>query len=525
MRLRSSVLTALLAGFFLVTGGIPFWQKVMQALRPFDASDLVFMVSLVAVVFALNLLLLNLVAFPRVFKPAAILLIFINAAAFYFSMSYGVLVDTDMVRNVFETDAHEAFELLAPGFWVAMLLLGVLPSVLFGAVGTRYARGFRNVRNRTALITGALLLIAANAFLFDQTYASFGRNHHEIIHYLAPVNAVSATFSYLGEAVAAERGPPAVVGSDADIERATRGRVLVLVVGETATASHFSILGYGRPTSPRLEKRDVVAFGRVSSCGTSTAVSLPCMFSPRTREEYEAGENIENLLDVLARAGVDVTWRDNNSGCKDVCARVEYEWTGMSGDDCTGDACFDAALLDGLGERLQQEAGDLLLVLHQLGSHGPAYFKRYPQEFERFQPVCRDVELEHCTQQEIRNAYDNSIFYTDYVLDQLISKVEASGRQAAVLYVSDHGESLGEHGLYLHGLPYMVAPEMQKHVPEIFWMSPTFATATGIDERCLAEHAQLPYSHDNLFHSVLGLFDVRTQAYDPALDVFKACRS
>ncbi len=317
---------------------------------------------------------------------------------------------------------------------------------------------------------------------------------------------------------------------------ANRHRVFVLVIGETARAANFSLLGYSRQTTPELAKLDVIPFRAVTSCGTSTEVSVPCLFSQWGRQDYDERRirNSEGLLDVLAHAGYSVKWLDNQSGCKGVCqgAGVEYEKLNakLAPDLCHGDECWDGILVRRLQEELtrieDQSRQDTIIVLHMMGNHGPAYFRRYPPEFRRFTPDCATAELRDCTREQVVNAYDNAILYTDHVLAGLVNTLNAhaSSLDTALLYVSDHGESLGEGGLYLHGLPYSFAPDTQKHVPMIAWMSPGFATDTGLNTRCVADRGNEALSHDNIFHSVLGLMDVQTSAYRLDRDLFASCR-
>jgi lipid A ethanolaminephosphotransferase len=231
---------------------------------------------------------------------------------------------------------------------------------------------------------------------------------------------------------------------------------------------------------------------------------------------------------VLARAGVDVHWRDNQSGCKGVCDGLSNDT--VQGLDppslCSDGRCLDEGLLFGLEQRLAQAKGTQLLVLHQLGNHGPSYFRRYPSTFARFAPACEHDDLQHCTRQEIVNAYDNALLYTDHLLARLIAQLDArSGSvDSALLYVSDHGESLGENRLFLHGLPYAIAPEVQTKVPMVMWASRGFARAADLDLDCLRRRARASVSHDHLFHSLLGLLDVRTALYEPQWDFSAGCR-
>jgi lipid A ethanolaminephosphotransferase len=139
--------------------------------------------------------------------------------------------------------------------------------------------------------------------------------------------------------------------------------------------------------------------------------------------------------------------------------------------------------------------------------------------------VCKEVQLDRCDTASIVNAYDNSLLYTDHVLAATIDLLRnnAARLDTAMLYLSDHGESLGEHGLYLHGLPYAMAPSEQTHIPMVLWFSEGMQRNSGISADCLRQQASQEVSQDNLFHSMIGLMGVRTSVYQPQLDIFRAC--
>jgi lipid A ethanolaminephosphotransferase len=331
---------------------------------------------------------------------------------------------------------------------------------------------------------------------------------------------------------AAPREP---VGRDAHVMRvalAEPPHVLVLVVGETARAANFSLFGYARPTNPELARLGIIAFSSVKSCGTSTEVSVPCMFSPYGRAEYDERRirSSETLLDVLVRAGYHVHWIDNQSGCKGVCKGegVSYEKTDPKSapELCRDGECWDEIVARRLQAELPAVHDNTVFVLHMMGNHGPAYFRRYPAEYRRFTPDCATAELRDCSREQVVNAYDNAILYTDHVLASIVRILAAnsSSFDSAMLYVSDHGESLGEKGLYLHGIPYSIAPEQQTHVPMIVWLSSTLTGSGDVNAGCVRAKSNAPLSHDNLFHSVLGLLDVSTTAYREDRDLFDGCR-
>jgi lipid A ethanolaminephosphotransferase len=306
--------------------------------------------------------------------------------------------------------------------------------------------------------------------------------------------------------------------------------VAILVLGETARADNFSLNGYYRDTNPMLSREDVISFSNFYSCGTSTAVSVPCMFSHFGEKGYSESKarQSENLLDVLTHAGIRVLWRDNNSGCKGVCGRVEFEnMENLNKTEfCSESGCFDEIMLQGLQSYLDNLDQDAFIVLHQKGSHGPAYYLRYPEPFKVFTPVCESSRLDQCPRQEIVNAYDNSILYTDYFLYKVIVflKTNSDRFYTAMIYVSDHGESLGENNIYLHGLPYHFAPAEQTHVPFILWLSKGFEETYGIDKTRLLKISDDRHSHDDLFDSVLGLLNIRTKEYDAGQDLFAGAK-
>ena len=527
----------LAASTFLVTAyNHSFWQRFLLATGGFSVSNL----PLLAATFLMLVLAFNaclsLVNFRFLIKPVVIVLLLATSVATYFMNEYGTQIDRAMIQNVVETDVREAGELFSMNILLTVGLLGVLPALLVARTRLTFAPRGRHLLTNAGVLTGSLLLAAAILLLFFKSYAPAVREHRELRFLLTPTNYLQAANSFLRQKWAKPQ-VVAPLGRDA-VKSVTwagqaRRTVTVLVVGETARAMNFSLNKYGRDTNPLLAQQPgLINFSNVSSCGTATAVSVPCVFSALGRENYSdtRAQGQEGLLDVLKHAGFDVLWRDNNSGCKGTCARVAYEdWSQpVAGDPlCSSEECYDEKLLERLPELIRAARNDLVIVLHQKGSHGPAYAKRYPAGFGKFGPVCNTNELEKCTQEQITAAYDNTVLYTDYFLDKLIKLLRQSsadtGVDTGMMYFSDHGESLGEKNMYLHGAPYIIAPPEQRRVPFMLWFSDQYAGRFKIDRRCLAARASQPFSHDNVFHSVLGMLDVSTAVYNPALDLFNAC--
>jgi len=532
--IRSSFLPLAAASFLVLIYNISFWKSFMAATGGFRVSNLlVYLGSALLLVFIFSGIL-ALVNFRRIFKPVVIALLLLSSMTAYFMSQYGIVIDASMVQNVVETDVREAGELFSWKMVQSVVLFGLIPSWLVWRLPVRYGSLRREVLVNIGLVAGSLLLATGLLFLLFKTLAPAVREHRELRFMLTPTNVFQATNSYLKQkwatpTVVAPLGTDAAKGSLWAAAGNKQHTVTIIVVGETARAMNFSLNGYERVTNPRLsQERSLVNFSDVSSCGTATAISVPCVFSDLTRDAYseDKARSKEGLLDVLKHAGLEVIWRDNNSGCKGVCDRVRFEDMSrpIAGNPlCNTEECFDEHLLEGLPELIRNADKDLVIVLHQKGSHGPAYWKRYPAEFNKFGPVCKTNELEQCTRESITAAYDNTILYTDYFLDKTINVLKDSGVPASMLYFSDHGESLGEKNMYLHGAPYIFAPEEQRKVPMMLWMSDSFSQRFRVDRSCLAARSSQQFSHDNVFHSTLGMLNVNTAVYNPKLDLFQAC--
>ncbi|MBE7366710.1 phosphoethanolamine transferase [Ramlibacter pallidus] len=477
--------------------------------------------------------LLGMLAWPRVLRPAAALLLVAAAAGAHFMGSYGVVIDKGMLLNVLQTDRHEAADLVGPAFALSAGLLAGVPLLLLARCRSRPVGWRAAARRNLGIVAGSLALVVLLALAGFQPLASAMRNHKHLRYMVNPLNTVYALGALAARPLRQVPQPLLATGLDAHVPpRGDRPPLLLLVVGETGRSDHFALNGYGRDTTPELRREGVASFRDAWSCGTSTAASLPCMFSPLGRATFEARtRDTEGLLDVLQHAGMAVLWIDNQSGCKGVCDRVPSVHLARAQDPalCAGGQCLDGILLQGLDRRLaempaQQRARGVVLVLHQIGSHGPAYHARSPAAFKRFQPECTAANLQECSRQEVVNAYDNSIAYTDHVLASAIRWLRAVEPQwdTGLLYVSDHGESLGENNLYLHGLPYGIAPDVQKHVPWITWLSTGLQARTGVELECLRQ-GEVRLTHDHLFHSVLGLMQVETSAYRVSQDAYARC--
>ena len=529
-----------LASFWIATVcNVALWRALARLPDLSTGQAMTISVALALVIGLATAGLLSVLAWRWTLKP--VITLFCVSAAFgaYFMMAYGVVIDKTMMINTLQTDMRETRDLLNWRLLATVLVLAVLPCILLWRQHVRLQSPTRQVLSNLAALLATCALLVLVVVLFFQSIASVMRNNPQVRYLINPLNSFYALGSLAMQPFQRDESTILPLGTDAKLGASytaqTKPPLLLLVLGETGRSVNFALNGYGRATTPELAKENVVSQRNAWSCGTSTAASVPCMFSHFGRANYESRPaNYEGLMDVLQHAGLAVLWLDNQSGCKGACDRIpnvntsQLKVPGL----CDSGECFDEVMLQGLDERIaalpaERRAKGVVVVMHQMGSHGPAYFKRSPAAFKKFLPECSNNSLQSCTPEGLVNAYDNSIVYTDHLLGSSIQwlKSQAPSNAPALLYVADHGESLGENNLYLHGMPYSVAPDVQKHVPWISWMSPEFEQRSKISTTCLRQNVDAQVTHDNYFHSVLGLMNVQTDVYLPPLDIYAHCRT
>ena len=522
-------LIIIVAIYLVASANIAFFEQVLNV-YPFS-QNIGFILSITGVLFGLMWLVLQLLCYRPMAKPVLIVLLLTAAVCGYFTSAYGTIFDTNMLINSMETDQAEAMGLFAPSMVIRVLLLGVLPAFMISKIRLKRLSWQRSILQKTATLIISITLIAACIAPFGDQYASFFRQHKQVRSYANPITPIYSLIK-LGENYVDElRRPDTLTLHATDAKRvaptnsSTKPKLMVFVVGETARADHFGLNGYERNTTPLLSKQsDLYSFKNAISCGTSTAYSLPCMFSYADREDYDidTAKYHENVLDTLSKQGVNVVWRDNNSSSKGVADRVMFEdyKTAETNPNCDVE-CRDIGMLDGFDALVKsgEPPKDTLILLHQMGNHGPAYYQRYPKDFEEYNPVCMTNELSKCVAQSVINGYDNAIRYTDYFLSNVIDtlKTYEQDYEVVMVYISDHGESLGENNIYLHGLPYNFAPDAQKHVPALIW-SPS---SNNIDADSLSRMVDQPVSHDFITPTLLSFFGIMTDEVNAAPTFFK----
>jgi lipid A ethanolaminephosphotransferase len=524
---------SLCAAFFIVcANNSRLFAAFGQELDVASAEGLGFVLAIVLLATFVVTALLLAFGVGRLLKPLIVVFLIATSIFGYFSNEMGVIFHEEMFLNIFETvrdsNSAEATELASLPLLMRVFFAGVLPSLALGFVDVVHRPFFREAGTRLLVAAALFALFIGVAMPNFKFVTYFAVEHRELRFTVMPVFPIMSLVRLARNKLHHE--PPfSVIDADARQRMVSANRTVgIMVVGETARADHFSLNGYGKITNPLLAANEDVLFADGRSCGTSTLFSVPCMFSIKGHDSYSESDakSESNELDILSAAGVRTVWIDNNSSCKHACDRIENINLRRALDESSpyfsDMGYFDEILLDRIDGYLSETGPDLLIVLHTLGSHGPAYSRRYPASFGIFAPYCDKASPKECSNALVSNAYDNTIVYTDYILSRLIAKLDVRKDKinGFLFYASDHGESLGENGIYLHGLPYALAPEAQKDVPFIAWLSPGLRQSRGIDVETLGRFSAGPVSHDNISHTLMGFYDVNALSYQQELDLF-----
>nr|WP_035901242.1 phosphoethanolamine--lipid A transferase [Legionella cherrii] len=526
----SELITLVCSLFFTLACNSSFWTELLQGKDLANPYTWFIIFCTATAITGLQWFLLLLVINRWTFKWFTMGLLLVTSIAVYFMNTFHVYIDPTMITNVVSTDYQESSEFLQWRILPYFLFLGVLPCWIIWHIKI-YKRSLPSYwAGRLGTIFLSLCMMFGGSWAIFHELGPIHRERKQIIYLITPLNIISSSTKAYWRARQARVDKTKIkIGTDAHkLPRPenSKPRVIILVVGETVRAGNWGLNGYHRQTTPELAKRQVINFSEVTSCGTTTAVSLPCMFSHYGMHAYNSAkiDQTESLLHLLDRTNVSVLWRDNQSGCKGVCEVSMFEKLKKDA-LCQNKRCYDEVLLHQLQERIINKKGDQLIILHMLGNHGPAYFERYPEQFKHWTPICETTDLSTCSQKALVNTYDNAILYTDSILAQAIDLLHnIKSHDTGLIYVSDHGESLGEHNLFLHGLPYFMAPDEQKKVPMILWLSEGLSKQLAMKENCLLNKQSDPISHDYLFSTLLSLFDVKAKEYNPKFDLIHSCR-
>lgn len=510
MRINLKNFIYLFALINMVIYHLPLYVYAIEHLEIYTLNGILTFISVLIALFTVTSFILFLLGtlLPIVVKPIAMIIMVTNSIAAYFVMTYHVILDKTMLSNVFNTKTSEALNLYDPTIFLYILFLGILPAFLLSKIEViKVARLKLFLFGITTLVIGVFLM-----YLNASTWLWLDKNAKILGGISMPwsysINAIRYKLDQLKKAKKEILLPIATIKNNEKM-------LVVLIIGESARAANFSLLGYEKETNPLLKKENIVALKNTKSASTYTTASIHAMLSYKGT----SFDDYESLPNYLQRTGVDVMWRSNNWGQNKLNISSYIEVNELK-NICEGEGCnYDEVLPSMLSEKINSSKKEkIFVVLHTSGSHGPTYYKKYPHSFENFKPTCKSVDLKTCTQEELVNAYDNTILYTDYVINKTIEELKnIKDRPSLLLYISDHGESLGEYGLYLHGTPYTIAPDVQKDIPFILWESPLLLEKKSLKVPYIKNLQS--YGHENIFHTVLGAFDINSSIYNKKLDI------
>ncbi len=481
----------------------PFFAFVCNNVEYKSLNGILLIISLIIIMLVANAFVYYLIfSLSRYVGKFLLVLTFIcNAIAVYFINTYNVIIDESMIGNVLNTNYDESSSYFSFKLVLYLLFLGILPSIYIIKVK------LTSVPLKKFLITAGLgfAFILILAFANASNWLWIDKNSKTLGGLAMPWSySVNTSLFYIHKH---QKNKQEILLPDATIKD-TKKSVVVLVIGESARSQNFSLYGYGKNTNPLLSQTPNVFHFNATSCATYTTAGVKCIL-----EHTNTDDLYEILPNYLFRNHVDVVWRTSNWGEPPVHIK-EYQKREQINPNCQGEACnYDEMLLTGLKERIQASTSNkVFIVLHTSTSHGPTYSQKYPAQFETFKPVCNSVELGNCSKEELINAYDNTIVYTDYILHKVIENLkELKDYNSTMLFVSDHGESLGEKNLYMHGLPMRLAPKEQYDIPFIVWVS----------EGSKQLKPNKTVSQNHVFHSVLHFLGIQSPVYDESLNIYK----
>lgn len=494
-----------------------FWRQVWPTV---SGGVFVFLI----VTSWLGLMFLHRLIFrPKTVKPLSILFLISNSMAGYFISSYHLVLNKTMLANIFDTNVFEATEWLGVTFWVYMFLFAVLPSFVVYRLKIQFESCKRHYAQAMGLLVGVCLLLCC-LLPYKADVKVYLKAHFNLRYQFVPTGYISGVCGVVANLFKKSKGLNTTSGMVQEkYWHGDKKNLIVFVLGESARDANFSLSGYERDTAAPLKPylKDMTVFHKTESCGVVTRVSLPCMFSAFSRENYQerAIAYTTNVLDIIKQNGFEMLWLDNELGCNKVCRNIPTEFT------CKSRDCADILLNGILQEKIPSFTQDTFVVLHQRGSHGPRYDLRVPDGQHKWKPYCDRADHQTCTYTQMKNAYDNTIYYTSFVIADLISELSkiTDEYNPILIYISDHGESLGEKGVYGHGGDFKDAPDEQKQVPFFVWMPKSTREAFGFNKKCLNEKTKHQQSQDVIFHSLMGLAGIRTDVYDDKLDIFAGC--
>lgn len=513
-RISNHLLIVLVSVFLTVICNRYFFAFI----APLCSKTELFLIGLF--LFAFFGLCLEVLAMGRILKPMLILILAICASSSYLINSLQTGFTPDIFHSIINTNTREVSETLNASFIFGLLFLFLLPSLYIYFTPIKTLSLLKAFLHKLFFIAGYSCLILFLWFgLIGKEITFLFKQNRALYYLLNPISPIRSAIQYFNEQ-SKRNLIYTQVALDATIKPSNLPKIIVLVIGESARSQNFSLNGYSKETNPYTSKQsNLISFKDFSACGVITAISVPCMLMDYTHQTYTKrylSDFRDNLLTITQRIGIKTYYIGNNGGgcIGNICAKLPKDQIKLY-----EEGNLDEVMLKDLDQILSNAKGNTFIILHQTGSHGQSYFKRYPKEFRRFIPTCDTAEIQNCSLESLENTYDNTLLYTDYFLKESIQKLQTLENRfdVALWYISDHGESLGENGMYMHGgLPYFLAPATQTQVPSILWLGKGFEWAY----QKAKTRENDPLSQDYVFHTLIRLWGIQTKDYDSKLDLF-----
>ena len=497
----------ILSIFTLIAFHIPFFRVAVSNIES-GFNGVMIIVSLAVLMLALNFFLYYFLlwCFRVVGKIIVALSLIIDAGCLYFINTYDTLLDDTMMGNVFNTQYSEASGFFSLAFVLYLLLLGVIPAIYVILRKIDYSSAKRMFAFNGSSLGLVLIIALANM----SNWPWIDRNATVLGSLLLPWSYSVNSIRYQIKEHKMNREE--ILLPDAVFTEPDEKRVCVLVIGESARQDHFSLYGYPRQTNPLLSNQERLTAIRADAAATYTTAGVKAILDSRPTDKL-----YEILPNYLYRAGAEVVWRTSNWGEPPVHIEKYQNPEALLELYPHADPAYDGILFEGLkDEILSSGKSKVLLIIHTSISHGPAYNKRYPAEFEHFTPVCNTVEMAKADHDELMNSYDNTIIYTDYLLSEAIKQLEELPKEweSCLMYVSDHGESLGEGNLFMHGVPISIAPREQIEIPFLVWTSEGSREIKPLDK----------VGQYHVFHSVMSFLGAESEIFDENMNIFTPAR-
>lgn len=504
-RLSLFAFSAIVSLATMLLYNIPFFEYALQNTNQSTGVRLFLIASLVVVMLLVNFMMTYLIMYLLRMAGRILLAILaiINATSLYFILTYNIIIDEITIGNVFNTRYSEASGFFSWSLWAFIIAFGVLPGLFCLLQPVVPGKAKQMGKYCGASLGIVLVLLVAN---INQTLW-IGQHDTELGGLLQPwsyvVNSIRVTSMNMAKQAEEIKLPD---GKITDNDKA----VVVLVIGESARRANFQLYGYNRANNPLLSKQQGLKVFQAQSCATFTTAGVKAILEPKN-----SGDLYEPLPNYAFRTGADVVWRTTNWGEPPIHIDEYENEAKLAARYPDVNRKYDAILYAGLRERIEQSTKNkVLIVLHTSTSHGPAYATKYPKEFEVFKPVAYNVEEGEKDASKLINAYDNSILYTDYLLSNLIDTLRSlKDWKSSMIFISDHGESLGENNMFMHGIPMKLAPKVQYEIPLLVWTSDGYRDYKTNLPEVLEQHY--------IFHSVLNLLSIQSPAYNKDFDIFK----